>query len=245
MSHIARWNPRLASLCSLSESPYTMTPALVLDRPRERLVRHGASSLSTQELITLLINTGTQRSSAAQVAATLLERYPSLPDLAGRDVSELRSVHGMGLAKASTLCAAFELAHRVQAAPFQNKLVVSSPSLLAKRLIPRMRHLRTETFMVVMLNTANQVLRDVVVGEGSLNSVIIHPREVFRLAIAENAASIIVAHNHPSGNTEPSKEDIAITQQLVSAGRIVDIRVLDHLIIAGDAFTSLAERHLL
>ena len=222
-----------------------MTPALVLDRPRERLVRHGASSLSTQELITLLINTGTQRSSAAQVAATLLERYPSLPDLAGRDVSELRSVHGMGLAKASTLCAAFELAHRVQAAPFQNKLVVSSPSLLAKRLIPRMRHLRTETFMVVMLNTANQVLRDVVVGEGSLNSVIIHPREVFRLAIAENAASIIVAHNHPSGNTEPSKEDIAITQQLVSAGRIVDIRVLDHLIIARDAFTSLAERHLL
>ena len=151
----------------------------------------------------------------------------------------------MGLVKAATLSAAFELAQRIQAAPFQHKMVVSSPQILAKRLIPRMRHLRTETFVVVLLNTANQILRDVVVGEGSLNAVIIHPREVFRLAIAENAASIIVAHNHPSGNTEPSKEDLAITRQLVDAGRIVDIRVLDHLIIAGDEFTSLAERHLL
>jgi len=222
-----------------------MTPALPSDRPRERLVRHGAASLSTQELLALLINTGTARTSAFDVAANVLGKYPSLPDLAGRDVSELRSIHGMGLAKASTLCAAFELAHRIQAAPFQQKLVVNSPATIARRLIPRMRHLRTETFIVVLLNTANQILRDVVVGEGSLNAVIIHPREVFRLAIAENAASIIVAHNHPSGNTEPSKEDIAITRQLVEAGRIVDIRVLDHVIIAGDAYTSLAERHLL
>ncbi len=215
------------------------------DRPRERLVRLGPNALSTQELLALLINTGTSRYSAHDVAGHLLQRYPALPDLAGRDVAELQGIHGMGLAKAATLSAAFELAHRIQAAPFQHKMVVSSPQILAKRLIPKMRHLRTETFMVILLNTANQILRDVVVGEGSLNAVIIHPREVFRLAIAENAASIIVAHNHPSGNTEPSKEDIAITRQLVEAGRIVDIRVLDHLIIAGDEFTSLAERHLL
>lgn len=218
---------------------------LDVDRPRERLVRLGPRALSTQELLALLIHTGTSRYSAHEVASQLLERYPSLPDLAGRDVSELQDIHGMGLAKAATLSAAFELAHRIQAAPFQHKIVVSSPQVIAKRLIPRMRHLRTETFMVILLNTANQILRDVVVGEGSLNAVIIHPREVFRLAIAESAASIIVAHNHPSGNTEPSKEDIAITRQLVEAGRIVDIRVLDHLIIAGDEFTSLAERHLL
>ncbi len=215
------------------------------DRPRERLITHGATALSTQELLELLINSGSQRASAQQIAHSVIDRYPSLIDLASRDVAELRSILGMGDAKAATLCAAFELAHRIQAAPFQHRLIVSSPEMVARRLIPRMRHLRTETFIVMLLSSANQIIRDVVVSEGSLNAVIIHPREVFRLAIAESAASIIVAHNHPSGNTEPSPEDIAITKQLVEAGRIVDIRVLDHVIIAGDAFTSLAERHLL
>ena len=222
-----------------------MMPVLQADRPRERLLRFGAPALSTEELLGLLINYGTAQQSALDIAHAVLERYPSLTDLAGRDVAELRAIHGMGTAKASTLCAAFELAHRIQAAPFHHKEVVSSPAVLARMLTPRMRHLRKETFVVVLLNTANQVLRDVAVGEGSLNAVIIHPREVFRLAIAENAASIIVAHNHPSGNLEPSREDIAITKQLVEAGRIVDIRVLDHLIIAGESFTSMAERHLL
>lgn len=222
-----------------------MSALLVADRPRERLLRLGPSALSTQELLALLINHGTVRLSASEIARTLLERYPSLTDLAGRDVSELRALHGMGTAKASTLCAAFELAHRIQAEPFEARTVISSPAILARSLMPRLRHLRTETFLVVLLNTANQVIRDVVVGEGSLNAVTIHPREVFRLAIAESAAAVILAHNHPSGNTEPSREDIAITRQLVEAGRIVDIRVLDHLIIAGDAYTSLAERHLL
>ncbi len=215
------------------------------DRPRERLVRHGAGALSTQELLALLINTGTTGASATEVAATVLDRFPSLTDLAGRDVAELRAVRGMGTAKASTLCAAFELAHRIQAEPFSNRITVSAPAVLARYMTPRLRHLRTETFCVVLLNTANQILRDVHVSDGSLNAVLIHPREVFRLAIAENAASIILVHNHPSGNIEPSQADIAITRQLVDSGRIVDIRVLDHLIIAGDAYTSFAERGLL
>lgn len=222
-----------------------MQPTHTADRPRERLITLGATALSTHELLELLINSGTQRASASQIAHSVIDRYPSLTDLASRDVAELRSIRGMGRAKAATLCAAFELAHRIQAAPFQHRLIVSSPEMVARRLIPRMRHLRTETFIVMLLSSANQIIRDVVVSEGSLNAVIIHPREVFRLAIAESAASIIVAHNHPSGNTEPSPEDIAITKQLVEAGRIVDIRVLDHIIIAGDAFTSLAERRLL
>jgi DNA repair protein RadC len=222
-----------------------MTPVLQADRPRERLVRYGPASLTTQELLGLLINHGTAHHSAMDIARAVLERYPSLPDLAGRDVSELRAIHGMGTAKACTLTAAFELAQRIQAAPFDPKTAITSPGILARMLTPRMRHLRKETFVVVLLNTANQILRESIVGEGSLNAVIIHPREVFRLAIAENAASIIVAHNHPSGNLEPSSEDIAITKQLVEAGRIVDIRVLDHLIIAGESFTSMAERHLM
>jgi DNA repair protein RadC len=205
----------------------------------------GVSALSTRELLTLLISSGTSKRSADHIAHDILERFTSLADLASRDVVELMSIHGMGQAKATTLCAAFELARRIQSEPFSDRTTVSTPAILAQLLIPRMRHLRTESFRVVLLNSANQVIRDVCVSDGSLNAVLIHPREVFRLAIAENAASIIVAHNHPSGNTEPSQEDIAITKQLVEAGRIVDIRVLDHLIIAGNTYTSFVERGLL
>ncbi|MBK6291148.1 MAG: DNA repair protein RadC [Ignavibacteria bacterium] len=215
------------------------------DRPRERLIRHGSQALSTQELLALLINVGTPGASAAEIANDVLRRFPTLTDLAGRDVAELRAIHGMGTAKAATLCAAFELAHRIQAEPFSDRTMITSPAVLAKLMAPRMRHLRTECFHVVLLNSANQVMRDVAVSDGSLNAVLIHPREVFRLAIAENCAAVILVHNHPSGNTEPSKEDITITRQLVDAGRIVDIRVLDHIIIGGDAYTSLAERHLM
>jgi DNA repair protein RadC len=165
--------------------------------------------------------------------------------MAARDVAELRQFSGMGTAKAATLCAAFELAHRIQAEPFQEQRTITSPATLARLMAPRLRHLKQETFIVVLLNSANQIIRDVAVSSGSLNAVVIHPREVFRLAIAESAASVILIHNHPSGNTEPSREDLAITRQLVEAGRIVDIRVLDHVIIGGDSFTSLSDRHLL
>jgi len=221
------------------------TTPLCTDRPRERLFQVGVSALSTHELLTLLISSGTQRRSASHIAHDILQRFTSLADLASRDVVELMSIHGMGTAKATTLCAAFELARRIQAEPFSERVTVTTPAILAQLLVPRMRHLRTESFRVVLLNSANQVLRDVCVSDGSLNAVLIHPREVFRLAIAECAASIIVAHNHPSGNTEPSREDIEITNQLVEAGRIVDIRVLDHLIIAGNTYTSFVERGLM
>jgi DNA repair protein RadC len=201
--------------------------------------------LSNNELLTLLISSGTSKHSAQQIAHDILRRFASLADLASRDVVELMSIHGMGIAKATTLCAAFELARRVQAEPFSKRVTVTTPSTIAHMLIPRMQHLRTESFRVVLLNSANQVIREVCISDGSLNAVLIHPREVFRLAIAASAASIIVAHNHPSGNTEPSSEDIAITRQLVDAGKIVDINVLDHLIIAGNTYTSFVERGLM
>lgn len=215
------------------------------DRPRERLLRHGAWTLSSQELIALVIGSGTAGASAVEIAQGLLTRYASLIDVAGRDMAELCSVDGMGPAKAAALCAAFELSHRIQAEPFAERTSVTSPAILARTLMPRLRQRRTETFIVVLLNAANQIIRQVNVSDGSLNAVLIHPREVFRLAIAESAAAIILAHNHPSGNTEPSDEDIAITRQLVEAGRIVDIRILDHVIIAGDDYTSFVERGLL
>ncbi len=215
------------------------------DRPRERLLQLGAWALSTQELIALVIGSGSQGSSAEDIALSLLARYATLMDMAGRDVAELCAVGGMGPAKAAALSAAFELSHRIQAEPFANRTSITSPAILARMLMPRMRQRRTESFIVVLLNAANQIIRQVNVSDGSLNAVMIHPREVFRLAIAESAAAIILAHNHPSGNTEPSSEDIAITRQLVEAGRIVDIRVLDHVIIAGDDYTSFVERGLI
>jgi DNA repair protein RadC len=215
------------------------------DRPRERLVRLGAWALSTQELLSLLIGAGSGSGTADEIAQALLRRYASLIDMAGRDVAELRSIPGMGLAKSAALCAAFELANRLQSEPFADRTSITSPALLARMLSPRMRHLKKETFVVVLLNAANQIIRHVNVSEGSLNAVMIHPRDVFRMAIAESAAAIILVHNHPSGNTEPSNEDLTITRQLVEAGRIVDIRVLDHIIIAGDDYTSFVERRII
>lgn len=221
------------------------TTTIEQERPRERLLQHGPRALTTYELLALLIGHGTAGSSAESIARNVLERFPSLTDLAGRDASELKTIHGMGMAKAATLCAAIELANRIQAEPFTARTSITSPALLARLMAPQLRHARTESFHVLLMNSANQIIRDVTVSQGSLNSCIIHPREVFRIAIAENAAAIILLHNHPSGNTEPSREDLTITQQLVDAGRIVDIRVLDHVIIGGDDYTSFAERHLL
>jgi DNA repair protein RadC len=221
------------------------TQAPYPDLPRERLLRLGPQALSTQELLALLINTGQQGNPALAIAAALLDRFPSLADIAARDVSELRGVLGLGTAKASLVKAALELATRMQAEPYSGKYAITGPESLAKRMAPLLQHQRTELFYVLLLNTANLVIRDVLVGKGSLNSVSIHPREVFRLAISECAASILLVHNHPSGNAEPSADDVAITKQLVAAGRIVDINVLDHVIIAGNSYTSLAERNLM
>ena len=217
----------------------------VSDRPRERLARLGPRALSTRELLALLINSGTVLRSADTIAGDLLERYGSLNTIAGCDVSELMLMPGMGNAKAATLCAALELATRLQAEPFTDQRSITSPELLARRMITRLRHLKREIFLVILLNTAHQIIREVSVGEGSLNAVVVHPREVFRLAIAEHAAAIILVHNHPSGNPEPSKEDLAITRHLTEAGRIVEIKVLDHIIIGGDTFTSFSDRNLL
>lgn len=215
-----------------------------MDRPRERMMRNGSAALTTVELLALLINHGTAGQSATDIACDLLEKFPRLTDLASRDISELKLVHGMGTAKAATLRAAFELAHRIQGEPFDRAKVIGSALNVFRMMAPKLRHLRHESFHVLLLNTANQITRDVVVSEGSLNSVTIHAREVFRLAIVENAAAVILVHNHPSGNTTPSLQDIAITEQLSEAGRVIGIKILDHVIIGGDRYTSFAEMNM-
>jgi DNA repair protein RadC len=215
------------------------------ERPRERLVLHGASSLSDSELLAILINTGSKGFSALDAARELLHKYPSITQLASCDLSELKKTKGVGPAKAVKLAAAFELSKRIKAEPFSSKKIFRTPDDVANYYIPGFQGERVETFLTLLLNSTNQVFREVEVAKGTLNSSIVHPREVFRVAITESAAAIILIHNHPSGNSEPSKEDLLITKQLVEAGKIIDIKVLDHIIIAGDSFTSFAQKGII
>ncbi|MFM8177818.1 MAG: DNA repair protein RadC, partial [Candidatus Kapaibacterium sp.] len=191
------------------------------------------------------IGTGTRSKSALEVARELLRTCGDLHRLLSRDISEFTSVHGIAGKKAMRLIAALECSRRLHAAPFQSRKVIRSPEDVAAYYIPLLRGAVRETFRVLLLNAANQVFRENVVSEGSLNSATVHPREVFRMAITDAAANVILLHNHPSGNVEPSPEDLRITERLCHAGRIIDIKVLDHVIVAGESFMSFSQRGLI
>ena len=210
------------------------------ERPRERLLSNGPGSLSDSELLAIIISTGTKSVSALDLARKLLERFQSLSELASRDISELKSIKGIGTAKAVTLLAAFEISRRIQSFNLDESTIFRSPDDVANYFIPRLFGLKQERFYVVLLNSSNRIIRVKLISEGTLTASLVHPREVFRFAITETAASIILVHNHPSGNPQPSADDIEMTRKLVSAGKLIEIPVLDHLIIAGNTFTSLA-----
>lgn len=215
------------------------------DRPREKLLRLGAPALSDAELLALVVRTGTGGRSALDLARDVLRNGKNLRGIAGKSPAELTRLVGIGVAKAVELCAAFELGRRVQGSAGDERTVVRSPEDVLRLMLPRMRDLSQELFCVMVLDSKNGV-RDVLeVSRGTLNASVVHPREVFKAAIDHRAASIIVVHNHPSGNPEPSREDLEITTQLADAGRIIGIPLHDHLIVAGDRYTSFAERGLL
>jgi DNA repair protein RadC len=219
------------------------------DRPREKMLRSGPSVLSDAELIALIFGTGTHTKngplSAVQLGRALLQAYGSLHALSKRDLKELTRTAGVGPAKAVQLVAAFEIGRRSESQRGGQRVQVCSPEDVAAVYGPLMRDLKREIFKVVLLNTANVIVGDHTVSEGGLAASIVEPRAVFQRAVLENAAAIICLHNHPSGNPEPSREDIRITKQLVEAGKLMGIPVHDHLIIAGGTYTSLAERGLL
>ncbi len=215
------------------------------DRPREKLKLHGASTLSDAELLAILIRTGTKGYSAIDAARSLLVSHENLTNLSACDYSEFKKIKGLGDTKAITLAATFEIGKRIETGPAKALNKIAQPEDIAKIYIPKYRGERKEIFKVLLLNTANRVFREVNATEGILNASIVHPREVFRLAITESAASVILMHNHPSGNPDPSEEDKQITRQLVEASKIIEIKVLDHIIIAGDKFTSFAKEGLM
>lgn len=215
------------------------------ERPRERLMKYGAEALSDAELIAIIFGTGTLGKTAIDISRQVLVEFGNLLSLAKCDFSEYKKVNGIGNVKAVTLAAVFELSRRIEIPPFSEKRIFRSPEDIAAYYIPRYRDNRIEVFKILLLNSSNQIFREVVVSEGSLNLSIVHPREVFRIAITENAAAVMLMHNHPSGNPEPSTEDLKITRQLVNAGEILGIKVLDHIIIAGNQYTSFLSKGLI
>jgi DNA repair protein RadC len=220
------------------------------DRPREKLHARGAAVLSDAELIGLVFGSGTRvggRSvSAVELGQGLLKAFGSLPALARRDAAQIaHAAKGVGPAKAAQLAAVFELGRRVEAAPPEKRVQVRSPADVAAAYGPGIRDLHQEVFVVLHLNTANVVTSAYTLTTGGLAASIVEPRKVFERAILESAASVVCLHNHPSGNPEPSREDVQVTKQLVEAGKILGIPVHDHLIIAGRSYTSLAERGLM
>jgi DNA repair protein RadC len=216
------------------------------DRPREKLTLRGAQNLSDAELIAILLRTGKKGKSVISVAQQLITTNRNLSVLASKTLSDLMKVDGIGKDKATTLLAAFELSRRIESqSKWLNEKKVTSPQDVADIFIPLLRDEIKEKFLLVCLNSANRIITHEVISVGSLNSSVIHPREVFKAALDHNSASIILLHNHPSGNPEPSNEDIAITKKIVESGKILDIPVFDHIIIAGNVFTSFVERRLI
>jgi len=217
----------------------------VNERPREKLIHHGPEFLTEAELLAILIGSGSGKVTAIDLAKTIFVERKTLRALACLTVADLKQFKGIGDARAVAIAAAFELARRLQASPETESRIIRSPSDIAEQFMPALRDLQQEVFLVILLNSANKIVREITITKGILNSSLTHPREVFRHAIVEHAASVILMHNHPSGNPEPSQEDIAITKQIVEASKVVGIPVHDHIIIAGGQFTSFAERGLI
>lgn len=226
--------------------PGPVHPPLQVDRPRERLWALGATALTTAELLAILLGTGGEGATVLEVAGRLLDvGEGSLRRLARRPGAELLRTHGIGPTKAARLLAAFEIGARLAREERPPVVRIREPEDVARLFQGRLRDLQVEEFHLLALDSQSQVLREVLVTRGLLNSSLVHPREVFRAAIAEAAAGIIVVHNHPSGDPTPSAEDRSVTQQLAAAGRLLDLPLYDHVIIAGDRFVSFATAGLL
>src|SRR5690242_2986945 len=216
------------------------------DRPRERLIDLGAQALSSAELLAIVLGSGGLRQSALQLGQSLLvQAGGSLRRIAMQPVAALTAQPGVGMARAATVHAALELGRRMAAESREDGAPVRSPRDVVELFAARLEDLPVEEFHVAVLDSQHRLERDIMVTRGILNSSLVHPREVFREAIAERAAAIILVHNHPSGDPTPSADDRVVTEQLVAAGRLLDIPVHDHVIVGRGRYTSFAEAGLL
>jgi DNA repair protein RadC len=210
------------------------------ERPRERLQKFGAEALSAQEILAVILGWGISGESVMVTAQRLLSQFGSLKGIAGASLEELAGVRGIGLAKAAQIRAVFELTNRLEDYHDSEKReVVKTPEDVVAQVRSRLKSKKKEYFLALLLDTRNQLIRVAEVSVGSLDSSIVHPREVFKEAISASAASVIFAHNHPSGDPEASEDDIGLTKRLAEAGEIMGIDVLDHVIIGDRKYLSL------
>jgi DNA repair protein RadC len=203
----------------------------VSERPRERLVALGADALSHAELIAILLRTGLKGANAVEIGKQLIQKFGALQALARASVDDLRSVKGIGRDKAVTLMAAFALARKMAEDLQRESPVLDNPEAIVQLLREQNLVMNVETLQVLLLNTRRRLIRVEAVTDGTIDTLLVHPREVFKAAIAANAAAIVLAHNHPSGDPTPSEADIKVTRDLIRAGQLLKIEVLDHVII--------------
>jgi DNA repair protein RadC len=216
----------------------------VEERPRERLARVGPQSLSTTELLAIILRTGVGGENVINMSTRILAQYGGLAGLARADFAQIEAVKGLGPAKTAQLLAAFELGRRLMLEAPEERLQIRSPADAAHLLMPLIGHKEQENFVVLYLDTRNRVTDREILYKGSLNTSLVRVAEVFRGAIRRNSAGIIVAHNHPSGDPNPSPEDVALTRRLVKSGKLLEVDLLDHLVIGQNRYVSLRERAL-
>lgn len=215
------------------------------ERPRERMMQYGASSLSHAELLAILLRTGTRNESVVTLAQRILNHVGHLRHLHDMSVTELTTIRGIGDAKALQLKAGLELGRRMMRSRLEDALQIQQPQDAAELLMESMRYYDKEHFVCLFLNTKNRIVAQETVTIGILDASLVHPREVFRAAMKCGAASLICAHNHPSGDPTPSSEDIILTRRLMESGEIIGIELLDHLVIGDNQYVSLKERGLM
>ena len=212
------------------------------DRPREKLVKNGAVALSDSELVAILIGSGSGSKNALDLAREILVKFDGLSGLEIASVEEIRKTRGIGEVKAVTIKAGLEMGRRFAASSGQG----ASPPIrvsedAAKLFMPLMKNMRKETFRVALLNSKNRITKTVTVSEGGLASAMVEPREVFSPAIRESASGVILLHNHPSGDPDPSDDDVNLTRRLTAAGKLINIKILDHIIIGDGRYYSFAD----
>jgi DNA repair protein RadC len=203
----------------------------VSERPRERLIAQGADALSHAELIAILLRTGLKGANAIDVGRQLVQKFGSLQQLAGASLQDLQSIKGVGPDKAVTLVAAFTLARKMAEDLRNDAPIIDTPEAVANLMREDTRVREVETFQIVLLNTRRRLLRVELISQGTLDTILVHPRDVFRSAISAGAAAVILLHNHPSGDPTPSEADIKVTRDLIRAGQLLKIEVLDHIIL--------------
>ena len=214
------------------------------ERPREKLMNRGAEALSNAELLAILLRTGTQEESVMRLAERILIEVgeEGLSGLAHSSIESLMKRKGVGEAKAITIAAALELGKRVAIGDSKKRVIIRSSDDIANYMMPRLRYCDREHFYAILLNTKNHIIASPLISIGTLSESLVHPRELFKEAINHSSSSVILVHNHPSGDPSPSREDIMMTRRIIEGGRLLDIQILDHVIIGDNTYISLREQ---